>query len=136
MESLYNVHICWDIFQVLISFFFIFYNCRHMFHPIGTHQYSQKLPKKKINRIKRFWNSDIESVFKIGQFQFSFRLFFQINIVVFQCINLFCFLVRREANEFFYFAYTGVQSFFIRRAQSLAILLILFGFLFASKKKR
>ena len=31
-----------------------------MFHPIGTPQYSQKL-KKKIIKIERFWNSDIES---------------------------------------------------------------------------
>ena len=25
--------------------FLYFYNCRHKFRPIGTHQYSQKLPE-------------------------------------------------------------------------------------------
>ena len=34
-------------FQVLIPIFF-FNSCRHMFHPIGTHQYSQNLKKKSL----------------------------------------------------------------------------------------
>ena len=51
----------WESFKVFIPLFLYFYNCRHMFRPIGTHQYSQKLPKKIIIKIERFWNSDIES---------------------------------------------------------------------------
>ena len=41
--------------------YFYFYNCRQIFRPIGTLQYSQSETSQKIIRIERFWNSDIDS---------------------------------------------------------------------------
>ena len=51
-----------NVLRYFSSFDIIFlYFYKHIFFcPVGTHQYSLKIPKKII-KIERFWNSDIES---------------------------------------------------------------------------
>ena len=53
-----GVYICLFFFKIssLGINFLYFYSCRHMFCPIGTHQYSQKLPKISLKlKILNFW---------------------------------------------------------------------------------
>ena len=46
LRSHYSSHLL-RYFSSFDTIFPYFYNCRHMFRPIGTPQYSQKLKKKK-----------------------------------------------------------------------------------------
>ena len=72
----------WIIFYTLRYFscfdtiFLYFYNCKNnckkSVRPIGTHQYSQKLPRKKSLKLNNFEILILNYVFNIRQFQFIF----------------------------------------------------------------